>query len=107
MADTALSFPTNVEEFASDDRISYSRLSNKYVAVHDDGSEFEFHPKLKRWILAADDEHDDFDLDAAPDAFSKKRKSSATEDEVSGSATGRSCADATEPLFSAIRRLKC
>lgn len=95
MTDAALSFPTNVEEFANDERISYSRLSNKYIAVHDDGSEFEFHPELKRWIIAADDEpndagfpaDDDLDLDARPDAPSKKRKSSATGDEVSGSAT--------------------
>lgn len=84
MADTALSFPTNVEEFANDERISYSRLSNKYIAVHDDGSEFEFHPQLKRWIIVEDEHDDDADLDLAAHGPSKKRKTSPAEDEVSG-----------------------
>ena len=82
MAGTALSFPTSVEEFGNDDRISYSRLSNKYIGVHDDGSEFEFHPELKRWIIV-EDEHDD-DLAQDPHATSNKRKTSPAEDEVSG-----------------------
>ncbi|MBE3044508.1 hypothetical protein IMZ48_18455 [Candidatus Bathyarchaeota archaeon] len=82
MAGTALSFPTSVEEFGNDDRISYSRLSNKYIGVHDDGSEFEFHPELKRWIIV-EDEHDD-DLAEDPHATSNKRKTSPAKDEVSG-----------------------
>ena len=88
MADAALSFPTNVEEFADDDRISYSRLTNKYIGVHDDGSEFEFHPQLKRWIIA-EEEHDEtevneLDVGAGPHGLSKKRKTSPSHDEVSG-----------------------
>lgn len=47
-------FPTDVQEFDSDDRISFSRLDNKFLAVHDDGSEFEFDPEAKRWIPADD-----------------------------------------------------
>ena len=58
MTGTALSFPTNVEEFGNDDRISYSRLTQTYIGVHDDGSEFEFYPKLGRWVIAKEEHHD-------------------------------------------------
>lgn len=48
--------PTNVQEFDSDDRISFSKLDDKFIAVHDDGEEYEFNPELKRWVLPADHE---------------------------------------------------
>ena len=51
-----LSFPTDPAEFDSDHRISFSRLDNKFVAVQDDGTEFEFDSQLKRWIPILDEE---------------------------------------------------
>ncbi|KAI0430629.1 hypothetical protein F5Y09DRAFT_223623 [Xylaria sp. FL1042] len=51
-----LSFPTDPQEFDSDDRISFSRLDNKFVGVLDDGSEFEWDAQLKRWIPSIDEE---------------------------------------------------
>ncbi|KAI2640463.1 hypothetical protein GGS26DRAFT_538285 [Hypomontagnella submonticulosa] len=51
-----LSFPTDPQDFDSDERISYSRLDNKYIAVQDDGSEFEWDAQLKRWIPVVDEE---------------------------------------------------
>jgi HIV Tat-specific factor 1 len=58
MAPPELSFPTRVEDFGSDDRISFSKLDKKYIAVHDDGSEYEFDPATRRWIPTDDeDEH--------------------------------------------------
>ncbi|KAI0482773.1 hypothetical protein GGR56DRAFT_206714 [Xylariaceae sp. FL0804] len=51
-----LSFPTDPQEFDADDRISFSRLDNKFVGVHDDGSEFEWDAQLKRWIPVMDEE---------------------------------------------------
>ncbi|KAH6608692.1 hypothetical protein Trco_002038 [Trichoderma cornu-damae] len=77
-----LPFPTDVEEFDSDDRISFSKLDNKFIAVHDDGTEFEFDAELKKWVPAEEepleDELDDFgDYDGTPaedDTFNKKRK---------------------------------
>ncbi|OAA49262.1 RNA recognition motif family protein [Metarhizium rileyi] len=48
-------FPTNAHEFDSDDRISFSRLDNKFIAVHDDGTEFEFDPDNKRWVPAEEE----------------------------------------------------
>ena len=51
-----LSFPTDPSEFDSDDRISFSRLDNKFIAVQDDGTEFEFDNQLKRWIPTLDEE---------------------------------------------------
>ncbi|PMD64113.1 uncharacterized protein K444DRAFT_555745 [Hyaloscypha bicolor E] len=44
------SFPTNPEEFDADDRISYSKLDNKFILVQEDGAEFEFDDTIKRWI---------------------------------------------------------
>ncbi|CAK7206392.1 hypothetical protein SEUCBS139899_009184 [Sporothrix eucalyptigena] len=71
-------FPTDISQFDDDERISYSRLDRKYIAVQDDGTEFEFDQSLKRWIPLADDDNDDDDAGAAgeigqqPD--SRKRK---------------------------------
>lgn len=75
-------FPTDVQEFDSDDRISFSKLDNKFIAVHDDGTEFEFDPELKRWTAieqeAIDDDLDElreFSRTPADDAaLDKKRK---------------------------------
>ncbi|PSS03563.1 hypothetical protein BD289DRAFT_154221 [Coniella lustricola] len=52
-----LTFPTDPAQFDSDDRISFSRLDNKYIAVQEsDGTEFEFDAQLKRWVPVLDDE---------------------------------------------------
>ncbi|KAI1383175.1 uncharacterized protein F4822DRAFT_67793 [Hypoxylon trugodes] len=51
-----LSFPTDPQEFELDERISFSKLDNKYIAVQDDGSEFEWDAQLKRWIPVVDEE---------------------------------------------------
>ncbi|KAI0022223.1 hypothetical protein F4780DRAFT_734624 [Xylariomycetidae sp. FL0641] len=60
MADTepppGLPFPTDPQEFDADDRISFSKLDNKFVGVLDDGSEFEWDNELKRWIPTIDEE---------------------------------------------------
>ncbi|KAJ1331536.1 HIV Tat-specific factor 1 [Microdochium nivale] len=61
MADSAqihggLPFPTDAQEFDSDDRISFSRLDNKFLAVNDDGTEYEFDSQLKRWIPHLDED---------------------------------------------------
>lgn len=49
-------FPTNMEEFDNDDRISYSKLDNKYIAVQDDGTEYEFDTDLRRWVPIIDED---------------------------------------------------
>ena len=46
----ASSFPKEVEEFDADPRISFSKLDNKYLLENDDGQEYEFDEKLKRWV---------------------------------------------------------
>ena len=45
-------FPTNPEDFDADDRISFSKLDNKFILEADDGQEFEFDEALKRWVPA-------------------------------------------------------
>ncbi|KAK3995404.1 putative nuclear mrna splicing factor-associated protein [Cladorrhinum sp. PSN332] len=44
------------DDFDQDDRISFSRLDNKYIAVQEDGTEYEFDEGLKRWVPMIDDE---------------------------------------------------
>ncbi|KAI3328943.1 hypothetical protein HD806DRAFT_481164 [Xylariaceae sp. AK1471] len=51
-----LPFPTDPQQFANDERISFSRLDNKHIGVLDDGSEFEWDAQLKRWISSTIDE---------------------------------------------------
>ncbi|KAL8694345.1 MAG: hypothetical protein Q9218_000982 [Villophora microphyllina] len=48
------SFPTGPEDFDADDRISFSKLDNKFVLEADDGQEFEFDNALKRWVPVLD-----------------------------------------------------
>jgi HIV Tat-specific factor 1 len=55
-APPTLSFPSDPSAFDSDERISFSKLDNKFIAVGDDGSEFEFDAQLKRWIPSIDDD---------------------------------------------------
>jgi HIV Tat-specific factor 1 len=49
------SFPTDPSEFDADERISYSKLDNKFLLVQDDGTEFEFDDAIKRWIPVLDE----------------------------------------------------
>lgn len=48
-------FPTDPEEFDADDRISFSKLDNKFLLVQEDGTEFEFDDAIKRWIAVLDE----------------------------------------------------
>jgi HIV Tat-specific factor 1 len=77
------------EEFANDERISFSLVSKTHIAVHDDGSEYEWQPDQKRWI-PHEEEHDDEDYPGETlgdygagseyDAQSRKRKSGPTDE---------------------------
>lgn len=76
-------FPTDVQEFDSDDRISFSKLDKKFIAVHDDGTEFEFDTELKKWVpteedLLEDNAHEYGGQNSVPsaeeDSSMKKRK---------------------------------
>ncbi|KAJ4003411.1 hypothetical protein NW752_011862 [Fusarium irregulare] len=86
-----LPFPTDPREFDSDDRISFSKLDKKFIAVHDDGNEYEFDADNKRWVLADEepleppvtDAYDDFAQFAANEAAddnSRKRKNGSGQD---------------------------
>ncbi|RFU36030.1 hypothetical protein B7463_g373, partial [Scytalidium lignicola] len=52
---THFPFPTDPEEFDSDERISFSKLDNKFLLVQEDGAEFEFDNTLKRWVPVLDE----------------------------------------------------
>ena len=43
-------FPSNPEEFDADERISFSKLDNKFILEAEDGQEFEYDNELKRWV---------------------------------------------------------
>jgi HIV Tat-specific factor 1 len=49
------SFPADPAEFDADDRISYSKLDNKFLLVQEDGTEFEFDDAIRRWIPVVDE----------------------------------------------------
>ncbi|EFX02483.1 nuclear mRNA splicing factor-associated protein [Grosmannia clavigera kw1407] len=63
------SFPTDVSKFNEDERISFSKLDGKYIAVQEDGNEFEFDQALKRWIPHADDDENDMAVAAQLAAY--------------------------------------
>ncbi|XWW92595.1 hypothetical protein V2A60_000520 [Cordyceps javanica] len=44
------SLPTDIQEFDGDDRISFSKLDSKFIAVQDDGTEFEFDADRRVWL---------------------------------------------------------
>ncbi|KAK1600598.1 splicing factor u2af-associated protein 2 [Colletotrichum navitas] len=46
--------PTAIEDFGNEERISFSKLDNKYLAVLDDGTELEFSPATSTWVEAVD-----------------------------------------------------
>ena len=46
------SFPKSPEDFDADPRVSFSKVSNKFILETDDGEEFEYDDALKRWIPA-------------------------------------------------------
>ncbi|KAI9795677.1 MAG: hypothetical protein M1835_005353 [Candelina submexicana] len=48
-------FPQTPEDFDADPRISFSKVSNKFVLEADDGSEYEYDDALKRWVPVLDD----------------------------------------------------
>jgi len=55
----AESLPVDPSQFGHDERISFSKLDNKFIAVvGDDGDEFEFDASRKRWVPAADGDDD-------------------------------------------------
>ncbi|KAI9777808.1 MAG: hypothetical protein M1816_004408 [Peltula sp. TS41687] len=49
------SFPQTPEQFDQDDRISFSKLDQKWILEADDGTEFEWDQALKRWIPSMDE----------------------------------------------------
>ena len=52
---TRAPFTTNPEEFDADNRISFSRVSQKFLLETEDGEEFEWEDVLKRWVPVVDD----------------------------------------------------
>ncbi|KAK3488828.1 uncharacterized protein B0T23DRAFT_383987 [Neurospora hispaniola] len=90
-------FPTDPGEFDKDERISFSKLDNKYIAVQDDGTEYEFDEGLKRWLPIIDEalieEHqrayitslgdDDAETGQLGKGQGKKRKNDDREDSAS------------------------
>ena len=51
MADmNRIPFPQTQNDFASDPRVSYSKLDKKWILEDDDGSEWEFDEDLNKWV---------------------------------------------------------
>lgn len=43
-------FPTDVSQFDSDDRISWSKLENKFILESEKGTEYGWDTALRRWV---------------------------------------------------------
>lgn len=43
-------FPTDASQFDSDDRISWSKLDNKFILETDKGTEYGWDTALRRWV---------------------------------------------------------
>jgi len=43
-------FPQSPSAFDADDRISFSKLDNKFILETEEGNEFEWDTALRRWI---------------------------------------------------------
>ncbi|CAG8908327.1 unnamed protein product [Penicillium egyptiacum] len=83
-----MDFPTDVAEFDSDPRISYSKLDNTFLLETSDGREFLFNSILKRWVESIDEAlirkqqgygSDDGDTEIIHPRDRKKRKNSHDE----------------------------
>lgn len=95
-------FPTDVREFDSDDRISFSRLDNKFIAVYDDGTEYEFDADAKRWVPTQEETFEHGAELAGP--------GSPTEEEVSrkrknGAGSGSDVSSALFPMLYHVARV--
>ncbi|KAK0631705.1 splicing factor U2AF-associated protein 2 [Immersiella caudata] len=97
-------FPTNPDEFDQDERISFSRLDNKHIAVQDDGTEYEFDTDLKRWIPMIDETliqeqqkgyfASGADNDDSSSQKGRKRNRSDEREDSNGNSNGRSAKQA-------------
>jgi HIV Tat-specific factor 1 len=47
---TILPLPQDPSTFDADDRVSWSKLDNKFILETEEGNEFEWDTALKRWI---------------------------------------------------------
>ena len=105
---SAMAFPTNPEEFDSDERISFSKLDNKFLLVQDDGTEFEFDDSIKRWIPVLDEALleqqrqayavSGVDENEPVDAMKRKRKKEYVNGEDEGGRAAKAPKKAKAPL---------
>ncbi|KAI8186297.1 Splicing factor U2AF-associated protein 2 [Colletotrichum sp. SAR 10_86] len=70
--------PTSIGDFGNDERISFSKLDNKYLAVLDDGTELEFDPATATWAEAADEPLEPLDDDHTAQLADLSRSASAS-----------------------------
>jgi len=50
MAPTLEPFPTETEDFAADDRISFSKTAGTHLLEAEDGTEWEWLARVSKWI---------------------------------------------------------
>lgn len=103
----AATFPIDEQQFAADERISFSRLDNKYIAVHDDGAEFEFDATGKRWVPTDDDEEllnatDDINGIASTSDADPANRRRRREDGDDGTEVGILCRNGTSRLLTSL-----
>ncbi|KAK1823976.1 hypothetical protein LTR12_001509 [Friedmanniomyces endolithicus] len=56
MAPTLEPFPTEIEDFAADDRISFSKTADTHLLEAEDGTEWEWLARVSKWIPVTSEE---------------------------------------------------
>ena len=49
-AEERIPFPRALDDFDKDDRVSFSKLDNRWILEDDDGSEWEYSEQLNKWV---------------------------------------------------------
>lgn len=96
-------FPTDVREFDADDRISFSRLDNKFIGVRDDGVEYEFDADQKRWVLAEEDTLDHEAHGYGGESSAQEPEGDGSKKRKNGSANGSEVSAVPESCWTSSR----
>ena len=55
MAESRVAFPTTEEEFKNDVRVSFDKLSNKWMLEEENGAEYEWNSQFEKWVPSVDE----------------------------------------------------
>ncbi|KAK0366811.1 hypothetical protein LTR02_005743 [Friedmanniomyces endolithicus] len=111
MAPTLEPFPTETEDFAADDRISFSKTADTHLLEAEDGTEWEWLARVSKWIPVTSEEDVEKQQRAymvegvdenAPAVDLRKRKAQDEEAEVAATSIKKQKAEPKERVNTAV-----